>query len=83
MTTKLIKLYMNKSDVYNIYNINFFYTRTMLLQVENRKILTNMQTCKGQKDRHLSSFTCSYQRETCLYLSKTPQAFRESKRNCY
>lgn len=55
----------------------------MLLQVENRKILTNMQTCKGQKDRHLSSFICSYQRETCLYLSKTPQAFRESKRNCY
>lgn len=38
---------MNKSDVYNIYNINFFYTRTMLLQVENRKILTNMQRSKG------------------------------------
>lgn len=44
------------------------------------------QICKRaevKRDGRLSSFTYSYQRETCLYLSKTPQAFREGKRNCY
>lgn len=38
---------------------------------------------KGQKDQPRASIPASYQRDTCLYLSKSPQAFREGKRNSH